>query len=74
MVLSFGRAMGEFGATLMLAGNIPGRTQTISMAIYSASESGDIKTANFFLAIILLISFIIMMIYNYLFKKERDNI
>lgn len=74
MVLSFGRAMGEFGATLMLAGNIPGRTQTISMAIYSASESGDTKTANFFLVIILLISFIIMMIYNYLFKKERDNI
>lgn len=74
MVLSFGRAMGEFGATLMLAGNIPGRTQTISMAIYSASESGDTKTANFFLVIILLISFITMMIYNYLFKKERDNI
>lgn len=74
MVLSFGRAMGEFGATLMLAGNIPGRTQTISMVIYSASESGDTKTANFFLVIILLISFIIMMIYNYLFKKERDNI
>ena len=74
MVLSFGRAMGEFGATLMLAGNIPGRTQTISMAIYSASESGDTKTANFFLVIILLISFITMMIYNYLLKKERDNI
>ena len=35
MVLSFGRAMGEFGATLMLVGNIPGKTQTISMAIYS---------------------------------------
>lgn len=74
MVLSFGRAMGEFGATLMLAGNIPGRTQTISMAIYSASESGDSSTANFFLIVILIISFIIMIIYNYLFKKERDNI
>lgn len=47
MVLSFGRAMGEFGATLMLAGNIPGRTQTISV-IYSASESGDTKTISFF--------------------------
>lgn len=74
MVLSFGRAMGEFGATLMLAGNIPGRTQTISMAIYSASESGDTQTANFFLGVILVISFLIMIIYNYLFKKERDNI
>lgn len=74
MVLSFGRAMGEFGATLMLAGNIPGRTQTISMAIYSASESGDSSTANFFLVVILIISFIIMIVYNYLFRKERDNI
>lgn len=74
MVLSFGRAMGEFGATLMLAGNIPGKTQTISMAIYSASESGDTQTANFFLAVILLISFTIMIVYNFLFKKERDNI
>lgn len=74
MVLSFGRAMGEFGATLMLAGNIPNKTQTISMAIYSASESGDKYTANFLLIVILIISFIIMMIYNYLFIKERNNI
>lgn len=74
MVLAFGRAIGEFGATLMLAGNIPGKTQTISMAIYSASESGDTQTANFFLVVILIISFTIMIVYNYLFKKERDNI
>lgn len=74
MVLSFGRAMGEFGATLMLAGNIPNKTQTISMAIYSASESGDKYTANFLLIVILIISFVIMMIYNYLFIKERNNI
>ncbi len=74
MVLAFGRAMGEFGATLMLAGNIPNKTQTISMAIYSASESGDRETANFFLIVILVISFLVMIIYNYLFLKERDNI
>lgn len=70
MVLSFGRAIGEFGATLMLAGNIPGRTQTISMVIYSASESGDTGTANFFLVIILGISFFVMLVYNYLFRKN----
>ena len=74
MILSFGRAMGEFGATLMLAGNIPGKTQTISMAIYSAVESGDNKTANFFLGVILIISFLVIIIYNYLFAKERKNI
>lgn len=74
MVLSFGRTMGEFGATLMLAGNIPNKTQTISMAIYSASESGDRFTANFLLIVILIISFLVMLLYNYLFFKERENI
>ncbi|MBR8702296.1 Molybdenum transport system permease protein ModB [Fusobacterium sp. DD29] len=74
ILLSFGRAMGEFGATLMLAGNIPGKTQTISMAIYSASESGDSGRANFFLIVILVISFLVMILYNYLFFKERKNI
>lgn len=74
VLLSFGRAMGEFGATLMLAGNIPGKTQTISMAIYSASESGDSGRANFFLIVILVISFLVMILYNYLFFKERKNI
>ncbi|HEV2287903.1 MAG TPA: molybdate ABC transporter permease subunit [Candidatus Acidoferrales bacterium] len=44
-ILAFGRALGEFGATLMLAGSIPGRTQTIPLAIYFAVESGDNKQA-----------------------------
>ena len=39
--LAFGRAFGEFGATLMLAGDIPGRTQTLSMAVYDAAARGD---------------------------------
>jgi molybdate ABC transporter permease protein len=42
-VLAFARAMGEFGATLMLAGNIPGRTQTMPIAIFSAAEGGDMQ-------------------------------
>jgi len=44
-ILSFARALGEFGATLMLAGNIPGRTATIPIAIYFAVEADDIRTA-----------------------------
>jgi molybdate transport system permease protein len=44
-ILSFARALGEFGATLMLAGNIPGRTATIPIAIYFAVEAGDTSTA-----------------------------
>jgi molybdate transport system permease protein len=41
LMLSFARAMGEFGATLMIAGNLPGRTQTLSIAIYDAVQAGD---------------------------------
>lgn len=44
-LLSFARALGEFGATLMLAGNIPGKTQTLPMAVYFAVEGGDFATA-----------------------------
>jgi len=45
-VLGFARAMGEFGATLMVAGNIPGRTQTLSIAIYDAVQAGNNDLAN----------------------------
>ncbi|HXD35715.1 MAG TPA: ABC transporter permease subunit, partial [Rhodanobacter sp.] len=45
-LLAFARALGEFGATLMIAGNLPGRTQTLSVAIYSAIEAGDEAGAN----------------------------
>jgi len=45
-MLAFARAMGEFGATLMIAGNIPGRTQTISIAIYEAVHAGRDDLAN----------------------------
>jgi molybdate transport system permease protein len=44
-ILSFARALGEFGATLMLAGNIPGRTETIPIAIYFAVEANEIERA-----------------------------
>jgi molybdate transport system permease protein len=41
MVLAFARALGDFGATLMVAGNIPGLTQTAALAIYDAVQVGD---------------------------------
>ena len=50
-ILAFARALGEFGATLMLAGNIPGRTATIPIAIYFAVEDNDISRAVFWCAI-----------------------
>ncbi len=46
VLLAFARALGEFGATLMIAGNLPGRTQTLSVAIYEAVQAGDDRTAN----------------------------
>jgi molybdate transport system permease protein len=45
LVLAFARALGEFGATLMLAGNIPGRTQTVPLAIYTAVQTGEAAEA-----------------------------
>jgi molybdate transport system permease protein len=50
--LAFARSIGEFGATLMLAGNIPGRTQTMPIAIYDAWQSGDAALANSLVAIL----------------------
>jgi len=55
-VLSFARAMGEFGATLMLAGNIPGRTDTMPLAIYTAATSGESHRANGMVLLLTVIS------------------
>src|SRR5207244_11837364 len=46
-MLAFARAMGEFGATLMIAGSIPGKTPTVSIAIYAAVQAGQVALANF---------------------------
>ncbi len=58
VTLAFARALGEFGATLMLAGNIPGETQTIPMAIYFAVEAGEMQVAWFWSLVILGISLV----------------
>ncbi len=46
MLLAFARALGEFGATLMVAGSIPGKTQTLSIAVYEAVQAGQDELAN----------------------------
>lgn len=51
LLLSFARAMGEFGATLMVAGSIAGKTQTLSIAVYEAVQAGQDDTANFLVAV-----------------------
>lgn len=51
LLLSFARAAGEFGATLMIAGSIPGKTQTLSIAVYEAVQAGQDDVANFLVLI-----------------------
>ena len=58
LVLSFARALGEFGATMMIAGNIPKKTQTIPTAIYFSVAAGDMRSATVWVIIITLVSFI----------------
>lgn len=64
-ILAFARALGEFGATIMLAGNIPGKTQTMSIAIYTAMQSGNRELAYRWVAVIMLISFTTVFLMNY---------
>lgn len=54
--LAFARSLGEFGATMMVAGNIPGRTQTIPMAIYFSTVGGDMRTAWIWVVVITIVS------------------
>lgn len=64
VVLSFARALGEFGATLMIAGNIPGRTDTMPLAIYTLANSGEWSMANFMVLFLTLISGFFLYITN----------
>jgi molybdate ABC transporter permease protein len=63
-VLAFARALGEFGATLMLAGNIPGRTQTMPIAIFSAAEDGNMRVAFLWVILIVALSLAIIRLLN----------
>lgn len=69
IVLGAGRILGEFGATLMVAGNIPNKTQTLPVAIYSAVENGEDEKAMMLVLIVLWISIMIMYLYNMLRKR-----
>lgn len=71
LVLTFARALGEFGATLMVAGNIPGQTQTIPTAIYFAVESGKNVMAKTLVAVITVFSFCVIFWVNRWAKKQN---
>ncbi|MCQ2508253.1 MAG: molybdate ABC transporter permease subunit [Dorea sp.] len=63
-ILTFARALGEYGATSMLAGNIPGKTSTISQKIAMVMQDGDYVTAGVWVAVVLVIAFIAIMLLN----------
>ncbi|MCB6992119.1 molybdate ABC transporter permease subunit [bacterium 210820-DFI.6.37] len=74
IVLTFARAMGEFGATLMLAGNIEGQTQTIPTAIYYAVATGKEEQANTLVMVMTLFSFLMIFILNAWLKKKNYKV
>lgn len=63
-ILTFARALGEYGATSMLAGNIPGKTGTISQRIAMVIQDGDYATAGIWVAIVIFIAFLIIVLMN----------
>ena len=69
-VLAFARALGEFGATIMVAGNIPGKTQTMSVAVYTAVQAGNRPLAYKWVLVMGVISFVSMIIMN---RFERNQ-
>ncbi|MFX1680282.1 molybdate ABC transporter permease subunit [Mitsuaria sp. CC2] len=61
VLLAFARALGEFGATLMVAGSIPGKTQTLSVAVYEAVQAGQDDTANLLVLIVSLTCIVVLL-------------
>ena len=71
-LLAFARAMGEFGATLMIAGNIPGKTQTLSLAVHDAVQSGNDALANALVVVISLVCMALLVGASHLLDARRS--
>ena len=73
LLLAFARSLGEFGATLMIAGSIPNETQTLSIAVYEAVQAGDDDLANQLVIIISLVCVAILWLTQYLSKPRYQS-
>lgn len=73
LILGFSRALGEFGATLMIAGNIPGKTQTLPLAIYFAAESGRMERAVQWVWVMVLLSLGFLLLMNFRLSGEAGR-
>ena len=63
-VFAFARALGDFGVTIMIAGNIPGRTQTMAVAIFDAVESGNGQLARVLVVVISIVAGLVLYVVN----------
>ena len=73
-ILTFARALGEYGATSMLSGNIPGKTGTISQRIAMVIQDGDYMTAGIWVVIIMLVAFVLIFLMNLVTGRNMKNI
>ncbi len=73
-ILAFARAIGEFGATIMLAGNIPGKTQTMAVAIYTAVQGGNRQLAYQWVLVIMAISISTILLMNYWLEYQKREV
>lgn len=73
-ILTFARALGEYGATSMLAGNIPGKTGTISQKIAMVIQDGDYLTAGIWVIIVMMIAYAVIFLMNLISGKKMKNI
>ena len=73
-ILTFARALGEYGATSMLAGNIPGKTGTISQRIAMVIQDGNYLTAGIWVVIIMLVAFVLIVLMNLVTGRNTKNI
>lgn len=73
-VLGFARALGEFGATIMIAGSIPGSTRTLAVAIYSFAETGRDQEAGVLVVISAAIAFVALAVSNWISSRESARV
>ena len=73
-ILTFARALGEYGATSMLAGNIPGKTGTISQKIAMVIQDGDYMTAGVWVVVVMVIAFLVIFLMNLISDKKMKNV
>lgn len=74
VLLAFARAMGEFGATLMVAGSLPGRTQTLSIAIYNAVMAGQDATAQALVLVALIVAVIALVLAAQILRRSHHEV